>query len=135
VQGSASTQTLTHDAAGRLTGVAGGSSPGRGTYDGRGNLTSSTVSGTTKTYTYSASNPEEVSSTSISGQPTTYYAYDGDGNTTSITNTGTLHRQLGYDAQARLVQVTLGSPVTSTIALGRNGRSIGPGRGDVNAAS
>ena len=43
---------------------------------------------------------------------------DGNGNTITIaiTNTGTLNRQLSYDAQARLVQVTLGSPVTSTIA-------------------
>ena len=89
-------------------------------YDGRGNLTSATSNGTTKSYSYSTSNPEEVASTSISGQPTTYYGYDGGGDTTSITNTSTLNEQLSYDAQQRLVQVTLGSPITSTIAMAYN---------------
>ena len=120
VQGSAGTQTLTHDAAGRLTTVVGGASPGSWAYDGLGNLTSATVGGVTKTYTYAAGNPEEVASTSISGQPATVYGYDGNGNATSITNTGTLARQLAYDAQSRLVQITLGSPITSTIALTYN---------------
>ena len=51
--------------------------PSRWSYDGRGNLTSATRHGTTKSYSYASGNPEEVTSTSISGQPTTYYAYDG----------------------------------------------------------
>ena len=73
-----------------------------------------------KSYSYNAGNPEEVASTSIAGQPTTYYGYDGNGDATAITNTGTLNRQLGYDAQARLVQVTLGSPITLTVAIAYN---------------
>ena len=77
----------------------GGTSPGSWRYDGRGNLTSRTVNGVSSTYTYSASNPEEVTSVATSGQPTTYYAYDGAGDTTGITTTGTLNRQLSYDAQ------------------------------------
>jgi YD repeat-containing protein len=120
VQGSPSSQSLTHDAAGRLTAVSGAGPTGSWSYDGRGNLTSATTNGTTTSYSYGSSNPEEVTSTSISGQPTTYYAYDGAGDTTAITNTSTLNRQLGYDAQARLVQVTLGSPVTQTVTLAYN---------------
>jgi YD repeat-containing protein len=38
----------------------------------------------------------------------------------AITNTGSLNRQLSYDAQTRLVQVTLGSPFTETVALAYN---------------
>jgi len=117
VQGSPSSQSLTHDAAGRLTAVSGAGPTGSWSYDGRGNVTTATSNGTTTTYNYASGNPEEVASTSISGQPTTYYGYDGNGDATAITNTGTLNRQLGYDAQARLVQVTLGSPITQTVAL------------------
>src|SRR6185437_12413663 len=93
---------------------------GSWSYDGRGNLTSATTNGVTKTYSYMTSNPEELSSTSISGQPTTYYAYDGNGDTTSITNTATLNRQLSYDAQTRLVQITFGSPITQTVVITYN---------------
>ena len=120
VQGVAATQTLTHDAAGRLVSVAGGASPGSWAYDGRGNLTSATANGTTRNYSYNPSNPEEVASVSASGQPTVSYGYDAAGDTTSIADTGTLSEGLSYDAQARLVQVTLGSPITSTIALAYN---------------
>ncbi|HVC81415.1 MAG TPA: RHS repeat-associated core domain-containing protein [Chloroflexota bacterium] len=69
-------QSLSHDAAGRLTAITGASPTGSWSYDGRGNLTSTTSNGTTTSYSYITSNPEEVVSTSISGQPTTYYAYD-----------------------------------------------------------
>jgi YD repeat-containing protein len=120
VQGSPSSQSLTHDAAGRLTAVSGAAPTGGWSYDGRGNVTSATSNGTTKSYSYASGNPEEVTSTSIAGQPTTYYAYDGNGDTTAITNTSTLNRQLGYDTQARLVQVTMGSPVTQTVAIAYN---------------
>jgi YD repeat-containing protein len=72
VQGSPSSQSLTHDAAGRLTAVRGAGPTGSWSYDGRGNLTSATSNGVTRSYSYSAGNPEEVASTSISGQPTTY---------------------------------------------------------------
>jgi len=112
VQGTATTQNLGHDAAGRLTAVTGTAPTGSWSYDGRGNITSATSNGTTTTYTHATSNPEELASTSISGQPTTYYAYDGAGDTTSITNTGTLNRQLSYDSQTRIVQITFGSPIT-----------------------
>ena len=100
--------------------MSGAGPTGSWSYDGRGNVTTATSNGTTTTYNYASSNPEEVSSSSISGQPTTYYAYDGNGDATAITNTGTLSRQLGYDAQSRLVQVTLGSPITQTVALSYN---------------
>jgi len=120
VQGAATSQTLTHDAAGRLTAVAGGSSSGSWAYDGRDNLTSATAGGVTRAYTYSPSNPEEVASTSVGGGPATAYGYDGNGNATSIAGPGGLSEALSYDAQSRLVQVTLGSPITSTIALAYN---------------
>ena len=120
VQGTASSQTLTHDAMGRLVSVAGGTGPGSWAYDGRGNLTSATVGGATKAYTYSPSNPEEVASTSVGGGPATSYGYDGNGNTTSIAGPGGLSEALSYDAQARLVQVTLGSPIASTVAIAYN---------------
>ena len=110
VQGTATVQTLTHDAMGRLVSVAGGTSPGSWAYDGRGNLTSATASGATKAYTYNPSNPEEVASTSVGGGPATTYGYDGNGNATSIAGPGGLSEALSYDAQSRLVQVTLGSP-------------------------
>jgi YD repeat-containing protein len=51
---------------------------------------------------------------------TTSYAYDGAGDTTAITSSSGLSRQLGYDAQARMVQVTLGSLVTQTVSLNYN---------------
>src|SRR6185437_473468 len=117
VQGSPSSQSLSHDAAGRLTAITGTAPTGSWSYDGRGNLTSATSNGTTTSYSYNTSNPEEVASTSISGQPTTYYGYDGAGDTTSITNTSTLNRQLSYDAQTRLTQITFGSPITQTVAI------------------
>jgi len=117
VQGSPTAQTLTHDAAGRLTAVTGTAPTGSWSYDGRGNLSSATSNGTTTTYSYNTSNPEEVASTSSSGQPTTYYGYDGNGDTTSITNTSSLNRQLSYDAQTRLTQITFGSPITQTVVI------------------
>jgi len=120
VQGTATSQTLTHDAMGRLVSVTGGTSPGSWAYDGRGNLTSATVGGATKAYSYAAGNPEEVASTSVGGGPATSYGYDGNGNTTSIAGPGGLSEALSYDAQSRLVQVTLGSPITSTIAMAYN---------------
>src|SRR6185437_9083233 len=120
VQGSPSTQSLTHDAAGRLTAITGTAPTGSWSYDGRGNLTSATTNGTTASYSYSTSNPEEVASTIISGQPTTYYGYDGAGDTISITNTSSLNRQLSYDAQTRLVQITFGSPITQMVAITYN---------------
>ena len=120
VQGAATSQALTHDAMGRLVSVTGGTSPGGWAYDGRGNLTSATVSGATKTYTYSPGNPEEVASTSVGAGPATVYGYDGNGNTTSIAGPGGLSEALSYDAQSRLAQVTLGSPMTSTVAMAYN---------------
>ena len=120
VQGTATSQTLTHDAMGRLVSVTGGGSPDSWAYDGRGNLTSATVGGATKAYSYSPSNPEEVASTSVGGGPATVYGYDGNGNATSIAGPGGLSEALAYDAQSRLVQVTLGSPITSTVAIAYN---------------
>jgi len=117
VQGTATTQNIAHDAAGRLTAVTGTAPTGSWSYDGRGNITSATNNGTTATYTYATSNPEELASTAVSAQPTTYYGYDGAGDTTSITNTSTLNRQLSYDAQARLTQITFGSPITQTVVI------------------
>jgi YD repeat-containing protein len=117
VQGTATTQTLTHDAASRLTAVTGTAPTGSWSYDGRGNITSATSNGTATTYSYSTSNPEELSMTAVSAQPTTNYGYGGAGNTTSITITSTLNRGLSYDAQARLTQITVGSPITETIVI------------------
>ncbi|HVD03394.1 MAG TPA: RHS repeat-associated core domain-containing protein, partial [Candidatus Dormibacteraeota bacterium] len=120
VQGSPSSQSLSHDAAGRLTAITGTAPTGSWSYDGRGNLSSATNSGVTTSYSYSTSNPEELASTSISGQPTIYYGYDGAGDTTSITNTSSLNRQLSYDAQTRLTQITFGSPITQTVVITYN---------------
>ena len=56
----------------------------------------------------------------MDGGPATTYGYDGNGNTTSIAGPGGLSEALSYDAQSRLVQVTLGSPIASTIAIAYN---------------
>jgi len=120
VQGSATSQSLSHDALGRLAAVTGAAPTGSWSYDGDGNLTSATSNGVTSTYSYDPAHPHQLTSVATTGQPITYYAYDGAGDTTSITNTSTLNRQLSYDAQARLVQITLGSPITSTVALAYN---------------
>jgi YD repeat-containing protein len=100
-----------------LTAVTGTAPMGSWNYDGRGNVTRDTTNGSTVSYNYGASNPEEITTTTLVGQPPTNYGYDGAGDTTSITNTSTLNRELSYDAQARMTQITVGSPITETIVI------------------
>jgi RHS repeat-associated protein len=108
LNGITSSQVITHDALGRLTGAQGAGTTQSWTYDGNGNLTTSVTNGVTTTYGYNNSlTLNELQTVSRSGQPTTYYGYDTNGDTTSITNTSTISTGLSYDRQARLVGVTL----------------------------
>ena len=118
----AGTETLTHDALGRLIGSSGGANPGSWSYDGEGNLTSATSNGVTTGYSYDPNNPHELASTSTTGQPTVIYGYDGQGNATSISNGGNSARQLAYDAANRMTSVTLGSSgaVAATVTMTYN---------------
>jgi len=120
-------QTLAHDAAGRLTaaggfGFGGPVTTGNWSYDGEGNLTSATSNGVTTGYSYDPNNPHELASTSTTGQPTVSYGYDGQGNATSISNGGSSARQLTYDAENRTTSVTLGSSgaVAATVTMAYN---------------
>ena len=120
--GAAATETLTHDALGRLLSSAGGANPGSWAYDGRNNLTSATENGVATSYSYRADNPEELASTGVSGQPAVTYGYDAQGDTTSIANGGSINTQLGYDAQNRPVTVTLASGTRITTAYNALGQ-------------
>jgi len=120
------TQTLAHDAQGRLTGAQ-GKGVGQGwSYDGNGNLKTAASNGVTTTYGYNASTPNELHTLTVPGQATRHYAYDGNGDTTAITSTSGLSTRLQYDSQARLVGVTLsdGTQVTQTYNASGRGRIV-----------
>jgi RHS repeat-associated protein len=108
LNGVTTTQAITHDALGRVSGVQSGSTTQSFGYDGNGNLTQAVTNGSTTTYSYNNGvAPNEVQTVSTAGQPTTSYTYDQNGDTTSITNTSTISTGLSYDRQARPVGVTL----------------------------
>ncbi len=109
------TQTLAHDAQGRLTSAQGKGVSQGWSYDGNGNLLTATTNGAATAYGY-AGLPNELQTLSTPGQATRHYGYDGNGDTTSITSTGGINTRLHYDSQARLVGVSLadGTQVTQT---------------------
>ncbi len=121
------TDTLVHDAQGRLTGETGPQVVAKGgtyawTYDTNGALTSQIGDdGFPVTYTYTqAITPNEVQTMVMGdGQPTAYYGYDVHGDTTAITDGAKLNTHMIYDSQARPVQVTFldhTTPATITLA-------------------
>ncbi len=128
------TDTLAHDAQGRLTSETGPQVVATGgmykwTYDKNGNLVSQIGDdGYPVTYTYtSAITPNQLQTMVMGdGQPTAYYGYDGHGDTTAITNAlGLLNTHLAYDSQARPTQVTTldhGTPVTATLTYNPSGQ-------------
>jgi len=111
------TQTLAHDAEGRLTGMQGSDGTRQSwAYDGDGNLLTSASNGVTTTYGYSASVPNELQTLAVPGQATRHYGYDQSGDTTRITSTAGISTGLQYDSRARLAGVTLagGTRVSQT---------------------
>jgi len=126
------TDTLVHDAQGRLTSETGPQVVAKGgtyawTYDTNGNLTSQIGDdGFPVTYTYTqAITPNEVQTMVMGdGQPTAYYGYDVHGDTTAITDGAKLNTHMIYDSQARPVQVTFldhTTPATLTLAYNPDG--------------
>ncbi len=127
------TDTLVHDAQGRLTSETGPQVVATGgtykwTYDNNGNLLSQIGDdGYPVTYTYTqAITPNELQ-TMVMGdsQPTASYGYDGHGDTTAITNGVLLNTHLSYDSQARPTQITTldhGTPLTVTLAYNPSGQ-------------
>ncbi len=127
------TDTLAHDAQGRLTSETGPQVVATGgmykwTYDKNGNLVSQIGDdGYPVTYTYtSAITPNQLQTMVMGdGQPTAYYGYDTHGDTTAITDGNTLSTHLVYDSQARPVQVTTldhGTPLTATLTYNPSGQ-------------
>jgi len=127
------TDTLAHDALGRLTSESGPQVVATGgsykwTYDANGNLTSQIGDdGYPVTYTYTqAITPNQLQTMVMGdGQPTTFYGYDGHGDTTAITNGAFLNKHLVYDSQARPTQITTldhRTPVTVTVAYNPSGQ-------------
>jgi len=138
------TDTLVHDAQGRLTSESGPQVVATGgayrwTYDNNGNLLSQTGDdGYPVTYTYTqAITPNQLQTMVMgNGQPTTYYGYDNRGDTTAITNglgllnpapKNALNTHISYDSQARPVQITFldrvapsTTTVTATVTLAYN---------------
>ncbi len=126
------TDTLVHDAQGRLTGETGPQVVATGgayawTYDKNGNLTSQIGDdGYPVTYTYTQPiTPNEVQTMVMGdGQPTAYYGYDAHGDTTAITDGARLNTHVVYDSQARPVQITTlnyRTPVTVTLSYNPSG--------------
>ncbi len=127
------TDTLVHDAQGRLTSESGQQVVATGgaykwTYDNNGNLLSQIGDdGYPVTYTYtSAITPNQLQTMVMGdGQPTASYAYDAHGDTTAITDGATLSTHLSYDSQARPVQITKldhGTPLTVTLTYNPSGQ-------------
>jgi len=137
------TDTLVHDAHGRLTSESGPQVVATGgsyrwTYDLNGNLTTQLGdNGYPVTYTYTAATPNQLQTMVMGdGQPTTFYGYDAHGDTTAITNgLGTvspapknaLNTHMTYDSQARPVQLTFldrvapsTTTITATVTLAYN---------------
>jgi len=132
------TDTLVHDARGRLTSESGQQVVATGgsykwtykwTYDANGNLTTQLGdNGYPVTYTYTSATPNQLQTMVMGdGQPTTSYGYDGHGDTTTITNglgavnpapKNALNTHMTYDSQARPVQITFldrVAPSTTTV--------------------
>jgi len=127
------TDTLVHDAQGRLTSESGPQVVATGgsykwTYDNNGNLTTQLGDdGYPVTYTYtSAITPNQLQTMVMGdGQPTASYAYDGHGDTTAITDGALLSTHLSYDSQARPTQITKldhGTPLTVTLTYNPSGQ-------------
>ena len=135
VGGATTTQSLTHDALGRLTGDGTTSY----SYQPSGNLNQVTGAGVTSSYHYdTAGQPNELTSLTTTGQPTRSYGYDSTGTRGTATNSGgdttivstnsnlaadcpagsadPSSTCLGYDSRGRLQRVALprGTTVTMT---------------------
>ncbi len=127
------TDTLVHDARGRLTSESGPQVVATGgsykwTYDNNGNLLSQIGDdGYPVTYTYTqAITPNQLQTMVMGdGQPTAYYGYDVHGDTTAITDGALLNTHLTYDSQARPTQITKldhRTPVTVTLTYNPSGQ-------------
>ncbi len=126
------TDTITHDALGRVTAETGPQVVAAGgayhwTYDGNGNLlTQIGDDGKPVTYTYSQGIPNEVQTMVMgNGQPTTSYSYDNNGDTTGIVDGAKINTHILYDAAARPIQVTFldrSTPATVTLSYNADGR-------------
>ncbi len=127
------TDTLVHDARGRLTSESGPQVVATGgsyrwTYDANGNLLSQIGDdGYPVTYTYTqAITPNQLQTMVMGdGQPTASYAYDVHGDTTAITDGTLLSTHLTYDSQARPTQITTldhRTPVTVTLTYNPSGQ-------------
>ncbi len=127
------TDTLTHDAQGRLTAESGPQVVAKGgsykwTYDANGNLLSQIGDdGYPVTYTYtSAITPNQVQTMVMGdGQPTASYGYDVHGDTTALTDGNLLNTHLTYDSQARPAQITTldhRTPLTVTLTYNPSGQ-------------
>jgi len=145
------TDTITHDAQGRLTADCGPQVVAKGgcarwTYDANGNLLTATDdSGVTDVYSYTAGQPNEQTAGGSSTSPATAtiaLAYDAHGDTTSISNPVALtdptsagykkyalNESFGYDAAARPITVTrlvgnkdgTTTPLTATLRYNADG--------------
>ncbi len=145
------TDTITHDAQGRLTVDCGPQVVAKGgcarwTYDANGNLLTATDdSGVTDVYSYTAGQPNEQTAGGSSTSPATAtiaLAYDAHGDTTSISNPVALtdptsagykkyalNESFGYDAAARAITVTrlvgnkdgTTTPLTATLRYNADG--------------
>ncbi len=144
------TDTITHDAQGRLTADCGPQVVAKGgcarwTYDANGNLlTAIDDSGVTDVYSYTTGQPNEQTAGGSSTSPITAaiaLAYDAHGDTTRISNPVSLTpadpgykkdaiaERFGYDAQARPLTVTrlvgnkdgTTTPLTATLAYNADG--------------
>ncbi len=127
------TDTLAHDARGRLTSESGQQVVATGgaykwTYDNNGNLLSQIGDdGYPVTYTYTqAITPNQLQTMVMGdGQPTASYAYDVHGDTTAITDGTLLNTHLTYDSQARPTQITTldhRTPLTVTLSYNPSGQ-------------
>ncbi len=126
------TDTILHDAEGRLTNDTGPQVVASGgvyhwAYDQNGNILSQVGDdGAPVTYTYSPNVPNEVQTMVMgNGQPTSFYHYDVHGDTTSITDGAKINTQIAYDAEARPVQIAYldrGIPTTVTLAYDADGQ-------------
>jgi len=127
------TDTLVHDARGRLTSESGQQVVATGgsyrwTYDANGNLLSQIGDdGYPVTYTYTqAITPNQLQTMVMGdGQPTASYGYDVHGDTTAITDGNLLNTHLSYDSQARPTQITTldhRTPLTVTLSYNPSGQ-------------
>ena len=89
------------------------------TYDGTGNITSSSSNGSTTTYTYPAQGAAAVHPHAVSSVGADTYSYDANGDLTGRTVNG-VSATLGYDAETQLTRITAAGN-TSTFVYDADG--------------